>query len=719
MDFVMDACATDGRRRIHSTGALDILRYKNSRSGYLSRVTTLFRATEALLEDTRNVEEVSQKLLEINEAFGRFEKAHYEYIATLSGDLEQWESEGRYFREHSQRKELFVENIIRWINDVKSRTETRESTEIRPEDSVSSAGSRRSRSSTTVSIKQLKAKEALARLKVEQLLEKQELSRREEEMKMERQMLEAKYELEQATLQVKILEEDHSVIGGAVPKTSKQSDLSIGGFISKRDVGSKIKDVKTDIGSKDEVKDAARSRLNPLATEFTSATVQDSELSRTNSVDSDLAIVEDVLDKLGTTIRQGFALPKPDLSTFDGNPMVYWSFIRSFENSIERNATSESEKLMYLLQYTSGDARKTIECCVVMDPTKGYEAARKLLKERFGHPYTIAAKFVEEITEGPQIRASDRSGLLAFADQLKNCEHTLESMGYLDEINSADNLRRIVQRLPFHLRTKFVEIADGIQQAGKRPNIKDISAFVANKARAANNPVFGSVMDFTPDSKRGSSKQKSSPRTSDPLPHRITTLNTQGTISNKQGNLPSRGSGNVNSNMKFRVCPACNGNHILTKCQIFGKKTFDERLQIMRQAQLCHNYFHYGHIARGCLAKSACQVDGCSRRHHTLLHPPCQQQPNSNTTSESNVTQATKIPQASQDSRATQVSDPSPTQGGQLNSTLVGSGKVCLRIVPVKVQSQNSTRKVLTYALLDNGSDVSLCAKDLAAQLGV
>ena len=102
-------------------------------------------------------------------------------------------------------------------------------------------------------------------------------------------------------------------------------------------------------------------------------------------------------------------------------------------------------------------------------------------------------------------------------------------MGYLDEFNSADNLRRIVQRLPFHLRTKFVEIADGIQQAGKRPKMKDILAFVSNKPRAVNNPVFGSVIDFTPDSKRGSSKQKSSPSTGDPLSDRITTLNTQGT----------------------------------------------------------------------------------------------------------------------------------------------------------------------------------------------
>ena len=41
---------------------------------------------------------------------------------------------------------------------------------------------------------------------------------------------------------------------------------------------------------------------------------------------------------------------------------------------------NESEKLLYLLQYTTGNAKKTIECCVVMDPSNGYMAARKFLK---------------------------------------------------------------------------------------------------------------------------------------------------------------------------------------------------------------------------------------------------------------------------------------------------------------------------------------------------
>ena len=79
---------------------------------------------------------------------------------------------------------------------------------------------------------------------------------------------------------------------------------------------------------------------------------------------------------------------------FGGNPLEYWSFFWSFENTVEQNAMSESDKLMYLLQYTKGDVRKTIECCIVMDPSKGYMAVRKLLQEHFGHPYTIAAKFV-------------------------------------------------------------------------------------------------------------------------------------------------------------------------------------------------------------------------------------------------------------------------------------------------------------------------------------
>ena len=125
------------------------------------------------------------------------------------------------------------------------------------------------------------------------------------------------------------------------------------------------------------------------------------------------------------------------------------------------------------------------------------------------------------------------------------------------------------------------------------------------------------------------------------------------------------------------------------------------------------------HNARGCLAKGACQVDGCKRRHHTLLHLPYLQRLNVNQTSEESVTQSTQILQASQDVQAAQVASLPPTQGGQSNTTLAGSGKACFRIVPVKVCSRDANKELLTYALLDNRSVVSLCAEGLAAQLKI
>ena len=105
------------RRRVHSEDTLDSIRLKNSCSGYLSRVKTLCRTIEVLLNDSTIVSEVSKKLLEIKEAFSRFEKAHYDYVAPLFGDLEEWECEARYCKEHFHRK---METVVRLKTPKKS-----------------------------------------------------------------------------------------------------------------------------------------------------------------------------------------------------------------------------------------------------------------------------------------------------------------------------------------------------------------------------------------------------------------------------------------------------------------------------------------------------------------------------------------------------------------------------------------------------------------------
>ena len=682
-----------GRHRVHSVEALDRVRLKNSRSGYLSRVTTLCRAIESLLNDSKNANEVSEKLLEIEEAFSRFEKAHYDYIASLSGDLEEWENEARYFKERYSRKMNFVSRIEQWIHRARSAVEEREVSEPNPEDSISTVSSRRS---SHLSIRQLKAKQAIAHLKLHQLKRKQELLRQEEETKLKLEVLEAQYEVRKTDLQVKLLQDEE-------PSDLPNIFEELNPFSEEVNAGAASVPKQEHSEPRNEQKIGPQGHkllFNPNAREFASLQVAPSA-AFTGLGPTGSTTTGEIMDNMALTIKQVFALPKKELTTFDGDPLEYWNFIKSFENSIVNNAASESEKLMYLLQYTSGVAKDMIKCCLVMDSSLAYQRAWTLLEERFGHPFTITSKYVTKLTEGPPLKPSDRAGLLAFADQLKDCEHTLESIGYLDEINSADNLRRIVQRLPFHLRTKFIEVADQIQQAGQRTNISHIAEFVKVKARSANNPVFGCVVDAASQSER-SENQRRKPKFKGPtLPdERAWTFNTQETEIGDRHSLPSNREAPA---IRFAKCQACKGDHPLVKCKNFKDKNFEERLQVMKKAQLCHNCFKYGHIAVGCLAKSACEVQGCRRRHHTLLHPP--------RTIESRDSTA---------EQGAQVDSSTPLQSGQANSTSAGRGKVCLRVVPVKVRRpDDASRTVDTYALLDSGSDISWCEKNLAVELGV
>ena len=71
------------RRHGYSDEALDNVRLKNSRAGYLSRVTTLRRSIEPLFSDIQNVNEVAEKILETENGFHCFDEAHYDYIARI------------------------------------------------------------------------------------------------------------------------------------------------------------------------------------------------------------------------------------------------------------------------------------------------------------------------------------------------------------------------------------------------------------------------------------------------------------------------------------------------------------------------------------------------------------------------------------------------------------------------------------------------------------
>ena len=117
-----------------------------------------------------------------------------------------------------------------------------------------------------------------------------------------------------------------------------------------------------------------------------------------------------------------------------------------------------------------------------MKPDEGYVEARCLLKERYGQGYKIGTALVDRVINGPPVRHEDSNALQKFSVLLTSYKNTLKEIGYLNKIENPDSLQKVVRRLPFPLRQKWRDVADGITNNSQREiTFDDLAKFVGQK----------------------------------------------------------------------------------------------------------------------------------------------------------------------------------------------------------------------------------------------
>ena len=119
-------------------------------------------------------------------------------------------------------------------------------------------------------------------------------------------------------------------------------------------------------------------------------------------------------------------VPKIELLEFHGDPMSYHSFIRSFEENVEKMLYDDGARLARLIHLCKGEAGRAIKCCSLMDPEQGYARARHLLEQRFGDKHTITELWIKKLNEG-----GPRVNLQEYADELLDCYESLNVLGSL------------------------------------------------------------------------------------------------------------------------------------------------------------------------------------------------------------------------------------------------------------------------------------------------
>ena len=74
---------------------------------------------------------------------------------------------------------------------------------------------------------------------------------------------------------------------------------------------------------------------------------------------SDAGVLTRLVDLLSQRNNHD-SLPRPEPEVFDGNLLRYPTWVKSFKTFIERKTTDPSERLFYLVRFTSGKAREAI-----------------------------------------------------------------------------------------------------------------------------------------------------------------------------------------------------------------------------------------------------------------------------------------------------------------------------------------------------------------------
>ena len=702
-DSQYDSSDQDGTRpkqpssRLETDGVGDekIRGLQNVRKGLKASLTRQRHDIRSILarDSPDNVNQLKQKLATLEETYAKFQETHDKHCALLTKEAELQHAM-EYHRDVQDAVDDLKAQASSWL------THVADIPEVQPTDSVSQSGSRGSKSSRTsrasktssvrqrlaeelatrkaleTKMKYLEMEQALAakKLELQEKREADELQRRRQHeyedlrMRQEEERLKLEAELQQALARERIFAE-----------ADRQSSL----YADHQDNAKSERPTSTPARDK---------RLNPETPAWCPQAPSPSNTSRREeAIEQMVAIQMKQADLIEHMLKQqtqsslSLTLPKSEMPTFGGDPCEYPNFIRAFESLIEGKTSSESVKLHYLVQYTSGEVKELMRSCLSMEAREGYSEARRLLSKTYGQNYTIATACINKVIQGPPIKADDAQALQKFSVQLMSCRNTLKDIGYINKIENADSLKRVIDRLPYDARKRWRFRAVNISENQDREiTLEDITDFIVAEAKVGMHPVFGDISTRNKDNTTPSdSRQKRS----------------SFGIQANSSNIDTRQRGS---------CLLCSKDHRVEECAALKRKSYEDRVKFVKDKALCFNCLIPHHRAKECRKRPSCIT--CSRKHATLLHPP---------------TQPTEKEAESTDDTSEGATAKSPVQAkngfvgiqteGSCSATVVVQ-KVALPVIPVVVKS--TSRKVITtYAFLDGGSNATFCSKALMDKL--
>lgn len=343
-----------------------------------------------------------------------------------------------------------------------------------------------------------------------------------------------------------------------------------------------------------------------------------------------------------------------ELPKFTGNPQDWPRFKRAFDETTTEGEFDPRENLSRLERaIPKGSVAFNAIEPLLLDAAN-VEAIVDQLEFRFGRPERIYESLLAEVMEAKMPKDGNPNSLISFGLKVDSMVINLKAMKYEYYLNDPRLVKDLSMRLPRVLQYKWNEYV--LEKQLDNPSLEDFDKWLKIHLRVAN------LM-----STASSSTNRSRP------------VN----IHYESGTNDGQGSSGYVRRDPF--CGNClTKGHRTADCEAFKKFTVPERWKVVKDKRLCIGCLQKGnHRIKDCRSSKACGIEGCTNKHHKLLHS------SSDRNSDSHESALYSIPSH--------------------------RSKTLFRILPIKLYNENI--QIETFAFLDDGSSVTLIDNDIAKQL--
>ncbi|XP_058827235.1 uncharacterized protein LOC131687200 [Topomyia yanbarensis] len=389
------------------------------------------------------------------------------------------------------------------------------------------------------------------------------------------------------------------------------------------------------------------------------------EHGKTRSPTTDLQL--DLPSRAQLAARQ--SVPK-ELPQFYGNPDDWPLFFATYTHTTLLCGYSNDENVFRLSKCLKGRALEAVKGQLIHP--NNVPGVIRTLKLLFGQPVAIVQTMISKIAAFPALRSDKLDQLIDFAIAVENVRSTIEACGLRDYLYNVSLLHELIEKLPASIKLDWAKH----QQTLPRTTLAEFSSWIYALAEAASTVTkigigagkFGKSNAFV--NTHSEPNEFEQPIESSSMKHF---------------------DANHATSIQHVTCMVCRGAcKSAADCNRFFELTYDSRWAVVKEYGYCRKCLK--RHTEDCTTKRRCGKNGCTYKHHELLHNPSK---NNGSTVVDNAVQ--------------------PAQPVSHNTHRSTSTSVLFRIVPVTLYGTNKT--IDTYALLDDGSSQTLLDHELVDQL--